>query len=70
MSQSISEIEYQKLQSKVESLEKKIEKLKEKLSDANESVMFLTALESAGVDNWPGYTEAVKIYKDMIDETS
>jgi hypothetical protein len=30
--------------------------------------MFLDALEVAGVDNWDGYDEAVKIYKEWVRE--
>lgn len=28
---------------------------------------FLEALKRAGVDNWEGYSEAVEIYREMIN---
>jgi hypothetical protein len=31
-------------------------------------IMWLDALEAAGVDNWQGFDEARKIYKEWIQE--
>ena len=32
-----------------------------------EKLLFLEALEEAGVDNWEGYDEAVEIYQQKLD---
>ena len=32
-----------------------------------ERLLFLEALEEAGVDNWEGYDEAVEIYQQKLD---
>ena len=31
-------------------------------------LMWLEALEAAGVDNWDGYEEAIQIYKQWVKE--
>lgn len=31
-------------------------------------LMWLDALECAGVDNWDGYDEAIRIYKEWVKE--
>lgn len=33
-----------------------------------ERLMWLDALEWAGVDNWGGYDEAIRIYKEWLKE--
>lgn len=33
----------------------------------HEAVEFLEALEDAGVDNWPGYSEVVSMFADEKD---
>lgn len=34
----------------------------------SQRLMFLDALEAAGVDNWEGYDEAIQIYREYIRE--
>jgi len=34
-----------------------------------EKLLFLEALEEAGVDNWEGYDEAVEIYQQKLDDS-
>lgn len=36
--------------------------------DDTRKLIFLTALESAGVDNWEGYSFACEIYKGLLEE--
>ena len=34
----------------------------------DQRLMWLDALEACGVDNWEGYDEAIKLYKEWIKE--
>lgn len=41
---------------------------REALASAEDDVMFLRALEQAGVDNWEGYSVARQLFEGEIDE--
>lgn len=42
--------------------------LRAEIEDAHESAMFLACLESAGVDNWDGYSHAQEEYQEYLGE--
>lgn len=56
-----------KIQSQHELIKSQVKRLKEAEEEQGEmieDVLFLNALDAAGVDNWVGYEEAKKIMED------
>lgn len=45
-----------------------IEKIKSYINELEDDRDFLYALQAAGVDNWYGYEEACKIYREEEEE--
>ena len=66
MSQSLNAEQYYKRLS--EWLEKRVEVLEEENTKLDKRDDFLTALESAGVDNWQGYEHAQDIMEEWENE--
>lgn len=42
--------------------------LRDEIESAHESALFLACLESAGVDNWDGYSYAQEEYQEYLGE--
>lgn len=57
------------LKARIDQAGKDIEKLKEHNNEIYNDNLFLTALESAGVDNWQGYDDAREIYNNLKKES-
>ena len=50
----------------IQRLSDKIADLEAELEEYKDSAFMFQALDEAGVDNWEGYYEAMKIYKELV----
>lgn len=46
----------------------KIDKLEAEVKKNEKELLMLQALEECGVDNWDGYSEAKKLYKEWVGQ--
>ena len=50
----------------IQRLSDKISDLENELSEYRDAELMLEALDEAGVNNWEGYSEAMKIYRELV----
>ena len=52
----------------IKDLKKKIADLEAQLEKYDDDIIFLECLRAAGVDNWEGYDEALKMMNEQTDD--